>query len=240
VFCVSLVVFLLSSYTTATVTSWLSAVSFKCKGKDDTCAGALIDEHWILTTASCFQNCNGSSLRRFNAFLNISNRRTRRRGALKSGSKVSIDGVWTHPSYDATTYANNLALVKLKCHDISLDVDVDIRKANCSMPKDCTAQSNSGYLYTTNSAQLRSREISWHIHSDGIITLSRCSVVVGTDTIYYCANKPVAVSSDKPSQCAKQKQMVSAILICRHNEWITSVIQGKIILCCCDCICLYH
>jgi len=32
------------------------------------------------------------------------------RASFNSGSKVLVEGVFTHPSYDSITYANNLAL----------------------------------------------------------------------------------------------------------------------------------
>ena len=225
VFCSSLVVFLLSSYTTAVVPSWLSAVSFKCHGEDDNCAGALIDKQWIVTTASCFKNCYGDSPQRFKAFLNVHDRGNRRRASLKSGSKVSVEDVWIHPN-DSITFANNIALVKLQCHDLTVNINADFTKTNCSMPMDCSTQNLSGYLHTSGN-NFRSRQPSWKIDSDGNVTLSRCSVQLGMDTIYYCANQPVAVSSNKMSECVNRRRIVPTTPICYHNEWIISVMQGK-------------
>jgi len=219
-FCGSLVVLLLSSYTTAMVPSWLSAVSFKCHGEDGNCVGIVIGRQWILTTASCFQKCNGSSLQRFRAFLNIPDRRKR----VKSGTKISIENVWMHPSYDSITFANNLALVKLKCHDIN--VNVNFMKTNCSIPMDCSTQNQSGYLHSSKK-RLRYRELSWEIDVEGNVTLLRCSIGLGMDTVYFCANRPVAVSHDKMSECVKQQRIVPATPICYHTKWITSVMLGK-------------
>ena len=224
VFCGSLVVILLSSYTAAMIPSWLSAVTFKCHGEDDNCAGALIDRQWIVTTASCFQNCLEDSPRRFRAFLNIQDRRgNSRRASLHSGTRVSVENIWMHPNYDSITFANNLALVKLECHDFNLTIDADL---NCSLPMDCSTQNHSGYLHSSKN-RFKSRQHSWEIDSEGNITLSRCSVDLGTDTIYYCANQPVAVSCDKMSDCVKRQRIVPATPICYHKQWIASVIQGK-------------
>ncbi|XP_065902163.1 uncharacterized protein [Dysidea avara] len=227
VFCGSLVVFLLSSYTTAMIPSWLSAVSFKCHGEGDNCAGALIDKQWIVTTASCFQKCNGSTLQRFKAFLNIPVKEKRR---IKNGTKVSVEDVWIHPRYDSITYANNLALVKLECHDLILNIDANFTKANCSMLVDYVTQNHSGYLHSSKK-RFRSRELSWEMDSEGNVTLSRCSIGLGMDTIYYCANKPVAVSSNKMSECVKRRRIVPTTPICYHNEWIISVMQDNKAVC---------
>jgi len=228
VLCVSLVVFLLSSYTTALVPSWLSAVSFKCKGKLQICAGALIDEQWMLTTASCFQNCYGKFPQHFKAFLNIPERDDDAgRAALKSGFKAFGDYIQIHPNYDPISFANNLALVKLECHNLSLNIDADIIKAECSMPMDCGTQSHSGYLHSTSSHRLRYRERNWEMDPEGNLTLSHCSVALGMDNIYYCANQPVAVSCDKMSECVQHKRTVPTTPICHHYQWITSIIKGK-------------
>jgi len=226
-FCGSLVVFLLSSYSKAMVPSWLSAVSFKCRGEDGTdCAGALIDRQWIVTSASCFHKCYEDSPRRFRAFLNIPGRKDNStRVSFNSGSKVFVEDVWMHPSYDSITWANNLALVKLECHDLHLNIS-DFTKNNCSMPMNCATQSHSGYLHALKN-RFRSRQQGWKIDSEGNLTLSHCNVGLGMDTIYFCANQPIAVSCDKMSECAKRQRVVPATPICYHNEWITSVIQGK-------------
>ena len=207
------------------IPSWLSAVSFKCDGEDDNCAGALIDKQWIVTTASCFQNCYGDSPGRFKAFLNIPDRGNRRRASLKSGSKVPVEDVWMHPKYDSITFSDNIALVKLKCHDLTLNINAEFMKTNCSMSLDCSTHSHSGYLYSSKN-RLRSRELSWEMDSEGNVTLSRCSIRLGMDTIYYCANQPVAVSSNKMSECVKRRRIVPTTPICYHNEWIISVMQG--------------
>ena len=232
VFCGSLVVFLLSSYTTAMIPSWLSAVSCKCHGEGDNCAGALIDKKWIVTTASCFPKCNGSTLQCFKAFLNIPVKGKRR---IKNGTKVSVEDVWIHPRYDSITYANNLALVKLECHDFILNIDANFTKANCSMLMDCVTQSHSGY----SKKRFRSRELSWEMDSEGNVTLSRYSIALGMDTIYYCAIQPVAVSSNKMSECVKRRRIVLTTPICYHNEWIISVMQGKSIVVLAILLCVY-
>ena len=225
VFCASLIVFLLSSYTTAMVPSWLSAVSFKCEGKYKTCVGTLIDKQWILTTASCFQSCNGTSLSRFKAFLNIP-KKNRRRISIKSGTKVSVVDAWVHPKYNSVTFVHNLALVKLECHDLNLTIHEDFKKTNCSLSMECSTQHQSGYLHSSRD-RLRFREQGWKIDLEGNLTLSRCSVGLGLDSIYYCANQPVAVSSDKMNECVQRKRIVATTSICYHNDWIVSVMQGK-------------
>ena len=226
VFCVvSLIVFLLSSYTTAMVPSWLSAVSFKCEGQSKTCAGALIDEKWILTTASCFQNCNGTSPQDVKAFLNIPENGHKRRISFKNDSKVSVEDVWMHPRYNPITSANNLALVKLQCHDVILKISAhaDVQNSNCSVPMSC---STTGYLHSSKS-RLRFREQHWKIDTEGNVTLSRCSGTLGMDTVYYCANQPVAVSSDKMSECVQRQRTVPATQICHHIKWIRSVLNSR-------------
>ena len=228
VFCGSLVVILLSSYTAAMIPSWLSVVIFKCHGEDGNCAGALIDRQWIVTTASCFQNCHENSPRRFRAFLNISNRQDDTRlGSFKNGYRVSVEDVWIHPSYDSNSFSNNLALVKLQYHDLTLNIDDDFTNRSCSIPKVCIKR-YSGFLYTAGSSRLRSKEHSWEINSDGNITLSHCSVGLGMNTIFHCANQPVAVCSDKMSKCVGQRKIVPATPICYHNKWLTSIMQSKL------------
>ena len=222
--CASLVVFLLSSYTTAMVPSWLSAVSFKCKGKK-TCVGTVIDKQWILTTDSCFQSCDGTSPKNIRAFLNISGNSHKRRVSLKTGSKVSVEDVWMHPRYNPITSANNLALVKLECHDITLHISADLwhtvsivlcqwivlQLVICILPRiGWDPESSIGRL----------------IDTEGNITLSHCSVKLGMDAIYFCTNQPVAVSSHKISECVQRQRTVPATPICHHIELIRSVLNG--------------
>jgi len=148
-------------------------------------------------------------------------RKRERRVSIKSGTKISFENV---SSYDSIMFANNLALVKLKCHDIN--VSVDFTKTNCSIPMDCSTQNQSGYLHSSKKRLRYYRELSQEINAEGNVTLLHCSIGLGMDTIYFCADQPVAVSHDKMNECVK-RQRIPATPICYYIEWITSIMQGK-------------
>ena len=97
--------------------------------------------------------------KRCKGILNISGNSHKRRLSLKTGSKVSVEDVWMHPRYNPITSANNLALVKLECRDITLHINADLRHTNCSVPMNC---STTGYLHSSKN-RLRSREQHWEI-----------------------------------------------------------------------------
>ena len=160
--------------------------------------------------------------KRCKGILNISGNSHKRRLSLKTGSKVSVEDVWMHPRYNPITSANNLALVKLECRDITLHINADLRHTNCSVPMNC---STTGYLHSSKN-RLRSRKQHWEIDTEGNITLSHCSVKLGMDAIYFCTNQPVAVSSDKISECVQRQRTVLATPICHHIELIRSVLNG--------------
>lgn len=69
------------------------------------CGGALVSPTQIVSAAHCFA---GQPLREVQAWAGVTNMSDR-----SNASSLSIKSVTNHPNYDATTYANDIALVKL-------------------------------------------------------------------------------------------------------------------------------
>jgi len=71
------------------------------------CAGALISNDWILTTARCARN--NKNLQKYKILLG-----SQALGIIDKGIMVNIKEIVTHPQYDKKTSINDIALIKLK------------------------------------------------------------------------------------------------------------------------------
>ena len=90
---------------------WLAKAKVKCSGKTYNCLGAVIEDNFLITTASCINRCN--SLRGVKILVS----KYSTNGGKQFGKKVKPLEVTTHPEYSLseTQQMHDLALVKFRC-----------------------------------------------------------------------------------------------------------------------------
>ena len=198
-----LVAFLLN-HCAAANQAWLSILSFDCNHSATSCIGIVLDNHWVLTTASCFQKCDVKVPLQLNAFVDIPNEALKAmRTAMRMGSEVSATLVWQHPEFSADTGVNNLALVKLGCHDHALE--------NLNLASNCSTHDSPDAYVFAKTKVIRFRNSVRRI---------KCFSRIGSGTWYYRSNTlQVVATSHDSSNC-----MVT--LLCKHAEQLTSFMQG--------------
>lgn len=188
---------------------WLAVLSLDCVQSTTNCIGVVLDKHWVLTTTTCFSRCGIKVPLRLSAFVNIpSGAQKRFTSAMRMGSRVAATLVWQHPEFNADTYANNLALVKLDCHDHALE------KLNLS--SDCPAHDSQlakpdGYIYAGKTVAIKSKDTK--------VKKVKCLSEKSTGTWYYHADTLQVVATSHNSDC-----MVTSL--CEHAKQLKSFMQG--------------
>ena len=144
----------------------------------------------MLTTATCFWKCRVEIPLQLSVYVNIPPRAQRRlASSIRLGTQVDGSLVWQHPEYTPNTFANNLALVKLDCHNHTLE---KLKLAsNCSGPE--SEQTNFDGCIFANRRNIKFKGTG----KDKADCFSR----LGTGTWYYDASalQMVATTSRNPS-----------------------------------------
>ena len=190
---------------------WLSALSFNCRDSDNYCVGIVLDTHWVLTTANCFSQCKTEIPTQLNVHVNIPPEYQKKiDSAISMGNKVNGTLAWQHPEYDSKTFANNLALVKLDCHDHALQ-GLNLA-SNCNSADKSQESNFNGYMLLKNTA-IKIKTV------DGY--KAECFSSQGTATWYYNAStlQMVATKSRSDPNCMET-------LICKDTEELKYFMQG--------------
>lgn len=189
---------------------WLSVLSFTCRQSTSSCVGVVLDGNWVLTTASCFWKCDVEIPVQLSVYINIPPKAQKRiASSIVNGNKVGGTLVWQHPEYSSNTLANNLALVKLDCHNHALE-KLSLA-SNCSADEARDSYSN-GYMYA------KKRSIKFREIDDGSDEKPKCFVKRGT--WYYHATILQMISAKFDRHNCKET------LICKHTSVLKSFMQG--------------
>ena len=190
---------------------WLAVLSFTCRDSAKNCIGVVLDNHWVLTTAACFWKCKVNPPMQISVYVNIPPEAQKKlKSSMDKGNKVNGTLIWQHPEYNSKTFANDLALVKLGCHNHTLE-KLNLL-SNCSAHVSQRSNSN-GYVYVKKNS-IRFKKV----HSkDGDVV--KCFSRQGTGTLYHAsALQMVATTSNNPG--------CTVTLICKHYEQLKSFMQG--------------
>ena len=188
---------------------WLSALSFRCgSSKTGACIGVVLDKNWVLTSATCFGKCKTELPLQLNAYVKIPSAAQKRlASSIRLGNKVNGELVWQHPEYNPRTFANDLALVKLGCHNHTLE--------KLNLPSNCSTEeaqqtSSDGYIY------LKNKVIKFNNAKDKAECFSR----QGTNAWYYQTDTLQMVTTrSRGSSCMESS-------ICKNAEQLKSFMQG--------------
>lgn len=180
---------------------WLAVLSFTCGRSTDNCIGIVLDNHWVLTTATCFRGCKPMHL---SISINIPPGAQRRlASSIRMGNRIN-------GSLVPNTFANNLAFVKLDCHNYTLET-VNL-PSHCSVHEGHDQIKSDGYIYRRNKA-IKFRN-----------TGKETECFSGTGSWYYLdSTLQMVATTSNSSSC-----MVTSI--CKHTEQIQSFMEGMAIL----------
>ena len=206
---------------------WLAVLSFTCRRRStNNCIGVVLDNQWVLTTATCFRKCEVEIPLQLSVYVNIPPGAQKRLAtSIRMGNKVDGSLVWQHSEYNPNTFANNLALVKLGCHNHTLE--------NINLASNCSAHAESdGCVYAKNSRVVRFRNANGN--------RAECFSRPGTSTWHHFAStlQMVATTSSNNPNCMETS-------ICKHTEQLKSFMQGIAIYSYCSyhvrlCIRIYY
>ena len=188
---------------------WLAVMTYQCRRSNNTCIGVVLDNHWVLTTASCFSKC--SKLEpplQLSVYVNIPpGVQGRLASSVRMGSKVDGSLVWQHPDFNSSTFANNLALVQLGCHYRTLE-KLSLA-TNCSSHGDRQIKFN-GYVFA-NGLDIKVENTK--------TDKTNCFAKKGTGTWYHLDNTLQMLTTTSRPSCVKTS-------ICNNSERLISVMQG--------------
>ena len=192
---------------------WLAVMTYPCRrSANNTCIGVVLNNHWVLTTASCFSKCRKAKTPlQLSIYVNIPSRaQGRLASSVRKGSKVNGSLVWQHPDFNSNTFANNLALVQLGCHTHSLE--------KLSLATNCSSHGNQqikfdGYIFATRSV----------IKIENTKTdKTKCFAKEGTGTWYHLDSTLQMLTTTSRSSCMETS-------ICNNSAQLISVVQGTYI-----------
>ena len=190
---------------------WLAVMTYPCRRVIKTCIGVVLDDHWVLTTASCFSKCSRiEPPLQVSVYVNIPPAvQGRLASSVRMGSKVNGSLVWQHPDFNSSTFANNLALVQLGCHHHTLE-KLSLA-TNCSLHGDQQIKFN-GYVFAKKSViKLRNTKTD----------KAKCFSKESTGTWYHLDSTLQMLTTTLKSSCMETS-------ICSNSARLISVMQGTI------------
>ena len=201
---------------------WLAKVQVKCEDKVYICFGAIIEDNFIITTASCVNKCD-DSVRKIRVLVSdYSTNGSKRFGEKFKGTEVTI-----HPEYSSSEI-HDLALVKFKCPDVLLaKVSLD---DSCSLDDDFSVihfNSTTGSYSTHEAKSVRKKKCkqayeNWDDSQQVCILASSCSdkseSLITDDHHKVLYGLPIYASVCDNSE----NTIIAAMQFCKYHGWITN------------------
>ena len=204
---------------------WLAKVKVKCEDTTYNCLGAVIEDNFIITTASCVNKCDDSV--RVIKIL-VSDYSTN--GGEQFGKKVKATEVTIHPEYSLseTQRIHDVALVKFKCPSFQL---AKVSLNNTCLPDNDFCVINFDKTTSTNAASLAGRKKkckqaynNWDDSQQVCIVASSCSdksqSLITDDQHDILYGFPIYAT-----QCdSNNNTIIAAMELCKYYEWIRNKI----------------
>ena len=206
---------------------WLAKVKVKCDDMVYNCLGAIVEDNFIITTASCVNKCDDSV-----RVIRILVTDYSTNGSKLFGEKVRATKVTIHPEYSLseTEKIHDVALVKFRCPDFQL-AEVSLNDS-CSRDIDLSVidfnQTTGAYSAYEASIANRKRKCkqaykNWDDSQQVCVMASLCSDKSGSlitdDQHKVLFSFPIYASS-----CDNNKNtIIAAMELCKYHEWITSM-----------------
>ena len=223
--------FLLTSLTGMALTEgqqapfWLAKVKVKCEDAVHNCLGAIIEDQFLITTASCVTKCDDSE-----RVIKISVSEYSANDDKQFGRRVKATEVTVHPEYSLSETQNlhDIALVKFRCPNFELS-KVSL---NDSCSKDIalsviTVNETSG-TYQTFEASVAGKKKKCRQAYDKYDDSQACIIAS------VCSDKSDSLIADEQhdvlygfsvyaSECDNRRaSLIAALELCNYHEWITN------------------
>ena len=192
---------------------WLAVLTYPCRRLTKICIGVVLDDHWVLTAASCISKCSKfTSALQLTVYVNIPQGvQGRLASSMRMGSKVNGSLVWQHPDFNSNTFANNLALVQLGCHTHSLE--------KLGLATNCSAHGDQQIEFDGLVFAKKSVIKIKNIKTDK----AKCLAKEGTGTWYHLDSSLQMLTTTLRSSCMETA-------ICNNSALLISVMQGSYVL----------
>ena len=205
---------------------WLAKVKVKCRGTQDYCLGAIIEDNFIITTASCIMKCGDSA----KMIISVSKYSTGKTNHFEK--KVKVDKVIIHPEYNISESLkkHDVALVKFECPNFRL--------AKVSLNDSCSTDSGLSVLYVNETSEISStwkcriaaREKkckqaykSWDDSQHICMIASSCSnksdnlIVDNQHGVLYGFPSYASECDDNDNT------LIAALELCKYYQWIKNI-----------------
>ena len=202
---------------------WLAKVKVKCGGTQYYCLGSIIEDNFIITTASCITKCGDS------AKITISVSRYSTVKSSDFGRKVIVNELIIHPQYESFK-KNDVALIKFE--------RPNFRLAKVSLNDNCVTNSSLSILYVNETAEVSS---VWNAKITN--TKRKCNQAYKSwddsqhicMTASTCSNKSDCLITDDQhsvlygfpsytSECDdKNNTIIAALELCKYYQWIKNM-----------------
>ena len=203
----------------------LAKVTVKCGGTQYYCLGAIIEDNFIITTASCITKCGDSA----KIMILVSKYSTDESDRFTK--KVKVDKLIIHPEYNMseTLKKHDVALVKFKCTNFKL--------AKVSLNDKCSTDSGLSVLYVNETSEFYSTwkarisrkkkckqaYTSWDDSQHICMIASPCSDK--SDSLITDDQHDILYGfSSYASECDnKDNTLIAALELCKYYQWIKNI-----------------
>ena len=202
---------------------WLAKVKVKCGDTQYYCLGSIIEDNFIITTASCITKCGDSA----KIIISVS-----RYSTVKSsdfGRKVIVNELIIHPQYESFK-KNDVALIKFE--------RPNFRLAKVSLNDNCLTNGGLSVLYVNETAEVSS---AWNATIMNRKKKCKQAYKSWDDsqhicmTASTCSNKSDCLITDDQhsvlyglpsyaSECDdKNNTIIAALELCKYYQWIKNM-----------------